>query len=137
MSVLHFNWEKVSHKPITAVLGVDQRRMDDGSVSWGELALVLEEGVVVLTVNADTDELLVSYELTLPHNGWEASRTLSHAVGEPLGWCWVGMNYRGYYDTFTLALGDVVPAALEPRLMFVGEASRLSCYDLRPVIAEA
>ncbi len=64
--------------------------------------------------------------------GWEPISSFSFAQGQPLGWCWVGINSQGYKDSFTLAFGDVVPLALQPRCTFVAEASSLICYDLAP-----
>jgi hypothetical protein len=90
--------------------------MSDGSLAWDALAFVVGDDAVVLTVTA----------------GCTPVRALGDVVGKPLGWCWVATSYRGYQDSFTLALGDVVPDALQPRLTFLGKGSSLSCFGLAP-----
>lgn len=132
MSDLKFDWETVGDKAVLAVTGRNQRRMDDGSLAWDALALRVGDDAVVLTVTANSDEIVVSHEPAPDGEGWDAISALADAVGKPLGWCWVGTNYRGYRDSFTLAFGNVVPDALQPRLTFLAEASSLSCFDLTP-----
>ena len=130
MSDLKFDWETVADKPVLTVTGRNQRRMDDGSLAWDALAFRVGVDAVVMTVTADSDEIIVSHEPAPDGEGWDAIPTLADAVGKPLGWCWIGTNYRGYRDSFTLAFGNVVPDALQPRLTFLAEACSLSCFDL-------
>ena len=93
MSVLQFDWETVAHKKVQSVVGRNERRMSDGSFAWDALAFVVDDGAVVLTVTADTDEIVVGHELA--PQGWDETAGLREAIGKPLGWCWVGVNYRG------------------------------------------
>jgi hypothetical protein len=88
---------------------------------------------VVLTVNVSDDQIIVGRGAMPEGNGWLPVASLAHIVGKSFGWSWVGINHRGYADSFTLALGDVVPDALQPRLTFLSEASRLSCFEVAPV----
>jgi hypothetical protein len=132
MSDLGFDWESVVHKPVMAVVGRNERRMSDGSFAWDALAFAVGDVAVVLTVTADTDEIEVAHETVPTGGGWQAVAGLGCAVGKSIGWCWVATNYRGYRDSFTLALGDVVPDALEPRLTFLAEGSSLHCFKLTP-----
>lgn len=106
--------------------------MNDGSASWEAVTIGTEGGPIYLSVEADTDQIEVSLGEEPVGNGWEPIPSFSFALGQPLGWCWVGINSQGYKDSFTLAFGDVVPAALQPRCMFIAEASWLSCLDLAP-----
>lgn len=132
MSDLGFDWEAVVHRPVTAVVGRNEREMSNGSLAWDALALAVGNEAVVLTVTDDTDEIVVANEPAPNDEGWNVVTALGDAVGKPLGWCWVGMNYRGYRDSFTLAFGDGVPDALQPRFMFLAEGSSLSCFDVKP-----
>ena len=132
MSDLSFDWEAVAHKSVSAVMGRNERRMSDGSLVWDALALAVGDDAVVLNVTADTDEIVVSHEPAPDGDGWVVVSAMADALGKSLGWCWVGINYRGYRDSFTMALGDVVPDALQPRLTFLAEGRSLSCFDLRP-----
>lgn len=130
MSGLSFDWEAVAHKPVIAVLAMHERRMSDGSLAWNALALALGDDAVVLTVTAETDEFVISHQPAPDREGWAVVPALADVVGKPLGWCWVGTNYLGYRDSFTVAFGDIVPDALQPRLTFLAEASSFSCFDL-------
>ena len=132
MSDLKFDWEAVASKSVSAVMGRDQRHMSDGSLAWDALALAVGDHAVVLAVSPDTDEILVSHEPAPDGEGWIVVSAMSDVIGKALGWCWVGTNYRGYRDSFTLAFGDLVGDALQPRLTFVAEGSSLSCFDLMP-----
>lgn len=132
MSGLRFDWETVTHTPVAAVIGTNQRRMDDGSLFWDALAFVLSESAIILTVNDDTDEIVVAHDAIPDGREWTSIPSFDDVVGKPLGWCWVSTNYRGYRDSFTLAFGDVVPDAAQPRLTFLGEGSSVTCFDLSP-----
>jgi hypothetical protein len=117
---------------VSAVFGRGERRMDDGSVAWDAVAFGVGTASVVLTVTPDTDEIVVAHEPAPEGEDWKPVTALADAVGKPLGWCWVGTNYRGYRDSFTLALGAVAPDALQPRLTFLAEGGALTCFDLAP-----
>jgi hypothetical protein len=132
MSALNFDWEEVSAKAVLAVVGRGERCMDDGSLAWSALAFAVGTGALVLTVTPDTDEIVVAHEPGLQGEEWKSVTALADVVGKPLGWCWVGKNYRGYRDSLTLALGDVVPGALQPRLTFLAKGASLACFDLQP-----
>jgi hypothetical protein len=132
MSDLKFDWEAVAHKTVSAVMGRNQRRMSNGSLAWDALSLAIGDDAVVLTVTADTDEIVVSHEPAPDGEGWVVVTALADALGKPIGWSWVGTNYLGYRDSFTLALGDELPDALQPRLTFLAEGRSLSCFDLTP-----
>ena len=129
---LQFDWDLVAHRPISAISGQNQREMSDGSPTWDALAVGVGDRAVVMAVNTDTDEIIVTYDAMPEGDGWQSVAALAHVVGQSLGWTWVGTNYRGYTDSFTLALGDVVPDVLQPRLMFLGGASSLSCFEIVP-----
>jgi len=130
--LLQFDWKEAQGVPVRAILGKEQRARDDQSVEWQAIAFVIGERAVVLTVNHDTDEIVVSLQSASSATDWDDVPSLSGAIGRTFGWCWVGSNYKGYDDTFTVAFGDVVPDALEPRWMFLGEASRLTRLELTP-----
>lgn len=132
MPGLEFNWEAAAEKPVLAVLGRDERRMVDGSLAWAALVLVIGDDAIALTVTGDTDEIVVARTSAPNEPHWQAVPALADLVGKPLGWCWLGTNSQGYQDTFTVALGEVVPTALQPRITFLAEGASLSCFDLTP-----
>jgi hypothetical protein len=99
-------------------------------VSVDAIAFVIRDRAIVLTVNEDTDEVVVSLQNASATEDWSDVPSLSYAMGRTFGGCWNGSNYRGYDDTFTVAFGDVVPDALRPHWMFLGEGSSLICFEL-------
>jgi len=113
-TMLQFDYEEAHGHVATAVLG---RR--DGAAGWQAVAVVINDRALMLRVDKDTDEIAV--ELGAAPNedsGWQAIAELSDFVGSELGWCWVGRNYRGYLDMFTLSF-----SGLEPQLCFTSEAA--------------
>ena len=132
---LRFDWEKVEYQTIDEVLGLNGNALKDGAASWDSVALCTQLGAVILTVDPDTDQIIVSLENCPTGNNWSPISNFEFAKSKPLGWCWVGMNYRGYRDSFTLAFGDGMPDALQPRCTFVAAASSLSCFDLSQQMA--
>jgi hypothetical protein len=129
---LRFDWDEVDEHRITEVLGLNAVIMNDGSSRWDAVAICLGSTAVVLTVEPDTDQVVVARQISPSGRGWEPILSFEFAITKALGWSWIGINSQGYKDSFTIALGDVVPDALQPRCTFVAEASGLSCFDLIP-----
>jgi hypothetical protein len=129
---LSFDWEEVEQEPIAAVLGKGAMRLTNGELSCEEVAFVLTGKAIVLRVNTDTDEVLVSLEngLVGGNDGWLPLDQFADMVSRNLGWCWLARNYRGYVDTFTLALDGISPS-----FSFIGEGSSLRCTRVTPIAA--
>lgn len=129
---LRVDWDRVDGSIVTDVRGENPLTLTDGSGSWDAVAICIGDRVLSITVEPDTDQIIVELG-NLPRDAeWTAIPSLAFAIGKPLGWCWVGINCQGYKDSFTLAFGDIVPDALQPRCTFLAEASSLSCFDLVP-----
>ena len=122
-TMLQFDYEEVLGRTVTAVLG-----STDGSARWTSVAIVFNELALILEVNTDTDEISVNLRAAPTESrAWVPVAGLGYAVGSPLGWCWMGRNYLGYLDMFTLSFD-----ALQPQVCFVGEASRLTIRAISP-----
>ncbi|RSV19362.1 hypothetical protein CA236_04865 [Sphingomonas sp. ABOLG] len=122
-TMLQFDYDEVHGQVATAVLG---RR--DGAAGWRDVAVVIGNRAVMLQVDADTDEIAVELAAAPDiKDGWQAVPELSQYVGSALGWCWVGRNYLGYLDMFTLSF-----SGLEPQLCFTGEAAIISIRRILP-----
>ncbi len=130
--MLQFDWEEVDGVAVAAVLATGSRPMTDGSLVCDQIALVLAAKAVVMRVNHDTDEVIVSLEdaAAMHDADWQTLGQLAEIVSRRLGWCWVGRNYRGYLDTFTIGLEGVDPA-----YSFTGAASRLQCARVTRIAA--
>lgn len=122
-TMLQFNYDDAHGQMATAVLG---RR--DGAAGWQDVAVAIGDRALMLRVDPDTDELAVELAATPEVNSdWLAVAELSDFVGSELGWCWVGRNYRGYLDMFTLSF-----SGLEPQLCFTSEAATISIRRILP-----
>ena len=126
---LNFDWESVHGQRVTAIKGTKLRVDEVARSRCDELALHLEHGVVHVSVNIDTDEVIVrAYPDASAFDGsleWKNIDILTEYVGYELGWCWIARNYLGYADTFMLSF-----AGIEPEVTLVGIASSLYIYRL-------
>jgi hypothetical protein len=129
--MLQFDWKEVEGTAITAVMAKRARRASDRSLECDEIALVLGAKAVVLRVHPDTREVIVTHEdFGTNGAGWQRLDQLDEIVSRPLGWCWIGRNYRGYLDTFSLGLDGMTPA-----YSFTGAAASLQCARVIPIPA--
>ena len=133
--MLRFDWEDAKEIPVSAVLGRNQSPLNNGAFQCDELAFVIREKAVLMSVCTDTDQVWVDLGRVPCGDDWAPVAPLTFAIGLTLGWCWVGINYRGYKDSFSVAFGGVVPDALTPRLMFIAAASSLTFLELTEVAA--
>ena len=129
-TMLQFDWEAVEGSTVAAVVAKEARGLNDGNLVYREIAFVLGARAVVLRVNADTDEVIVTLEDFASSSEWQPLVPLQEVVSRTLGWCWEGRNYRGYLDTFTIALDGIDPA-----LCFTGVASTLQCARVTTIAA--
>ena len=111
--------------------GVLSKR-DDGYTSekiplrYEALTFQFEKGCILITVNADTDELVLAVEDAAgPGVGDEASRYFKSFVGKELGWLWFAKNDRGYKDMITFSFNGP-----EPEFSLVSVASNIIVYRL-------
>ena len=126
---LDFDWESVHGQRVTAIEATNLQVDHVARSRCDELALHLEQGVVHVSVNIDTDEVIVRAhpdESALDSSlEWKPIDALKEYVGYELGWCWIARNYLGYADTFTLSF-----AGIEPEVALVGMGSSLYIYRL-------
>jgi hypothetical protein len=125
--MLHFDWKDVDGEVIKAVLGQPCYYEEGDGVSWWRTAIVLKHAAIMIDVNNDTDEIVVTLERgELPRGeapldeAWIPLEALSSLVGRKLGWSWNACNSRGYLDAFMIAVDGI-----DPDWMFVGIASRV------------
>ena len=115
VTMLQFDYDTVDGETVTAVLGQPE---DDRS--WRSVAIVIGSRALVLSVDNDSDQIFVDLKASPDGPEWVAVEPMKMAVGSLLGWCWIGRNYRGYLDMFTVSFSD-----LEPQFLFFGMASTL------------
>ena len=103
---------------ITAKLEVTSPRP-----TWLEIVIMGATLGLHITVNPDTDELIVALtECAEPGGGvWVDATALADCVGCKIGWWWSSINSQGYWDMFSLAfVGWAVPS-----VSFFGIASEV------------
>lgn len=133
--MFRFDYEQIHGEIITAVCGEAPRVMNDGSFSCDRIVFKIASSMLEISVNIDTDELVVE----LHSSGEHTISTLTdisdvlNVVGRTLGWAWTVRNSQGYQDGFMLALGKVVPDALDPAYAFIGAGSSISVYAIQPL----
>ena len=116
-TMLQFDYEEAHRQNVVAVLG--QR---DGHAGWQAMAIITEGDAVVLRVDPNSDEIALTFEPAPDSDaGWIEILEMADVIGAPLGWCWVGRNYRGYLAMFTLSF-----SGLEPQFCFVAEAGTMT-----------
>ncbi|WP_267396730.1 MULTISPECIES: DUF6334 family protein [unclassified Sphingomonas] len=116
-TMLQFDYKDVHGRTVSGVVG---RR--DGHAGWGSIAFVIDNRAVVLRVDPNTDEVVVTLEDASDlASDWIEVAEIANAIGSALGWCWIGRNYRGYLDMFTLSFSGI-----DPQICFLGEASTLT-----------
>ncbi|QNN64537.1 hypothetical protein H9L12_09500 [Sphingomonas rhizophila] len=119
---LRFDWGIVNGEIVRSVVGEPA----DGCHYW-RVAIPTDKGTVVIAVDEDTDQVWVSLtDEDLKTEAWKPVPFLQDWVNVELGWCWVGINYLGYKDTFSLSCDAPLP-----QWAFVGEGSSLTCYQMR------
>lgn len=116
-----------------SILAINARQVNDGSITCESIALCLQDSALVISVDIDTDEILLgviegSSVSSLENQGWRAFAPLDEFLGRELGWCWSGTNYKGYSDTFTVSFGGI-----DPQIAFCGAASDLWIYRLNRI----
>lgn len=121
-TMLRFDWEEVLGSTVEAVTAAAARATHDGNLICDEIAIIVAGRAVVLRVDDETDEVIVSLESSDGFGAWPPLAQFREMVGQPLGWCWAGRNYLGYLDTFLLAVDGI-----DPNYVFTGMASSLNC----------
>jgi hypothetical protein len=106
---LDFDFENVHGQRVTAIRGTLLELDQVARSRCAELAVVLEQAVLHVSVDTNTDEVIIRMDSdadSLPGT-WENVDVLKEYVGYELGWCWVARNYLGYSDTFMLSFSGM------------------------------
>jgi hypothetical protein len=126
---LNFDFETLQGQRVIAIRGTRLEADEVARSRCNELALHLEEVVLLVSVNKDTDEVIVTTcadgaSLPGPHE-WTDIEVLKEYVGYELGWSWIARNYLGYADTLMLSFSGI-----EPEIALCAVASALWIYRL-------
>lgn len=130
--MLDFDYELIQGQRLERALGRMPLAYDDGAVSFDNILLVLEKCSLLLSVDAETDELSIALEGALESNnseGWVRIKPLEGQIGSEIGWLWLAKNWMGYVDMVTLSFSGI-----EPDIAILGAASKLSLHRIQKLI---
>jgi hypothetical protein len=124
---LDFDFENLHGQCVTAIKGANLQLDEVGRSRYQELVIVLEQGVLHLSVNTDTDEVIVRTDADAASLAgfWVDVDVLKEYLGYELGWCWVARSYLGYADTLMVSFSGI-----EPEIAVCAVASRLWIYRM-------
>ena len=123
---LQFEYEALQGQRLASISGFEPLHCSDGSTAYDNIVIALDRDLLMVSVNNDTDEIMLqTARLDKNHRINEKNniKSLSKFIGKELGWCWVGRNWLGYADTFTISF-----EGLEPQIVLYCMASKLSIY---------
>lgn len=127
-----FDYEQLDGQRVASIMGRGIKNAEDG-LNVDEVAIGLERMTLLITVNLDTDEIILKAgedkkALLGSSRRWKSLAPLSKYVGKELGWSWAVRNYRGYSDLFVLSFHGI-----EPQIVFCGIASSLWIYRMKRI----
>jgi hypothetical protein len=104
---------------------------DDPRPTWWAMVVMGNTLGLHITVNQDTDELIVTLTDNAEPGGsdWIDVANLADCVGCKIGWWWSSINSQGYWDMFTLGFSDRVV----PSIAFYGIASEIQVMRMEIV----
>lgn len=131
-SLLSFDYDSLQGQRVESIMGCGARQTKEG-MKVKEVALVLERTTLLISVNEDTDEIILrASEDRLAIMGssrkWRKLTPLSRYTAKKVGWCWTARNDRGYGDLFILSFRGI-----EPEIVFCAIASSLWMYKVKRI----
>ena len=93
---------------ITQIYG---KKFDGNTTGFIEIVIQLSEYYLHMTVNDDTDELIVQILLSqLETNSYFIPDWANNFISKPLMQCWGIENEKGYSDMICLGIDEVIPS---------------------------
>jgi hypothetical protein len=127
---LNFDYDLLHGQRLASITGCGAKAAK-GGVKVERVAIGLERTALVISINEDTDEIVLKASqakrtLLGSSRRWKSLAPLTKYVGKELGWCWTARNYKGYADLFILSFQGI-----EPQIVFCGIASNLWIYRMK------
>jgi hypothetical protein len=116
--------EALVDQKLTRVVGNGKRVMNDGSLRFDAIWLVGEKNSACLSVNLDTDEIVISPAVWGSEEG-EVIEELACYFDKFWGWYWLCENSQGYSDMLIISTDGPIP-----QIGFCGIASAISVKRL-------
>lgn len=129
--MLGFDYEPIQGQRLEKVQGIGPLTYEDGRIGFDSVRIFLDKDSLIISVDEDTDELIISLE-KLPNDketeAWVDIDLLKDYVGSEIGWLWCAKNWMGYADMVAFSFSGI-----EPRVAIVGAASKLSLYSINGI----
>ena len=126
ITMLQFDFNEVIGSIVSSVTGTNPLIMGDGTSRYDAIDITIERHVIQISVNHNTDEVSVDL-IPLPSLASRGLAILADIIGQPIEWCWIGRDYRGYLDMFTLSCSGITP-----QFSFVGAGSSVQVFTVNP-----
>jgi hypothetical protein len=109
---------------LTRIVGNGKQVMSDGTFQFDVIWLIGEKNSARLSVNSDTDEIVISSAVWGNEAG-EIIEGLVEYFGKPWGWYWFCENSQGYFDMLIISTEEP-----SPQIGFYSIASTISVKRL-------
>ena len=87
------------------------KKFDSNSTGYIEIVVQISNYYLQITVNDDTDELIVQILLSqLETNSYFIPDWANNFISKPLMQCWGIENEKGYSDMICLGIDEVIPS---------------------------
>lgn len=116
--------ETLVDQKLTRVVGHGKLIMDDGSFHFDTIWLIGEKSSACLSVNSDTDEIVILPAVWGGEEGEEIEEFAEY-LDKLWGWYWLCENSQGYSDMLIISIDGPVP-----QIGFYGIASAISVKRL-------
>ena len=100
--MLQFDWEEVEGKAVSEISGQAAKVLDDGSICWTAIAVIIGGLAVTIEIDPDTDELSVGLKSVPTSEAWVPIDALAKYRSKKLGWCLHGAWLRFAADGSSL-----------------------------------
>jgi len=123
--------EKFQGRRLRKVKGVAPLVYDDGCIGFDRVIFQLDGGYLLISVNNDTDELIVSGMLNSDYDECIDCIDIEYMekyLDLDIGWLWYAENWMGYADMVVFSFSGI-----EPSIAFLGAASKICSYSINRI----
>lgn len=131
MDVRQLYYDHVQWKRVLAVEADHEHPDFPERASFWSITFYVEGYRLLLTANADTDEIVLAVEPSAePKTQPRLHPVLEGLIGREFGWIWYTTNVQGYDDMIVLAFDGPDGGAISPQFAFLVEASSIQILRL-------
>jgi Family of unknown function (DUF6334) len=110
------------------IIGVEYNGFSGHDLTFEQIQLQFASTTIVLSVDVDTDELLISQSKPVPAN-FNSTKLFDDLVGKKLQTLWHCENSQGYFDQIIFAFDT-----LQPAFSILAEGAVLKLFRFEPLL---